>query len=62
MLFGVLRPMECGAYSFGVSEKQNGKSFLCDLSVSAVREQFMLSTLLGLTNVHPVVSGVIFGR
>jgi len=25
-------PVECEAYSSGVSEKQNNKSFLCDLS------------------------------
>jgi len=29
-------PVECEAYSSGVSEKQNNKSFLCDLSACPV--------------------------
>ena len=32
--------MECGAYFLGISEKQNNISFLCDLTVSAVKQNF----------------------
>ena len=34
LLFGVLRPVECGAYSSGVSEKQKNESFLCGRAVA----------------------------
>jgi hypothetical protein len=36
LLFGVLRPVECGAYSSGVSEKQKNESFLCGRACRAV--------------------------
>ena len=39
LLFALLRPVECGAYSSGVSGKQKNKN-LCVLSVSGVTQYF----------------------